>query len=394
MLHYTKNIGLYGFGCVGQGLYDILQDKNRDLKININKICVQDRLKSRKISLNHFTFDEQEILRSKSTDVVVELINSPYEAYTIVKSALNSGKSVVTANKKMLAYNLMKLYRIQSDKQVPLLYEAACCGSIPIIRTLEEHFKSEDISSIQGIFNGTSNYILTKIHNDGISYEEALRQAQEQGFAELNPVSDVAGLDAKYKLAIICIHAFGTFIHPDKIVNIGIDRLKTPEFRFAAENKYKIRLVAQACNYKKKLNAFVIPKFVSEDHPLYNVEHEFNAVLLEGKYSGPQFFRGKGAGSFPTGSAVLSDIASLDQSYRYSYPKVENAHKPVFTNHKSLRVYLRYTDPVIPEILEIQDIETREQENEHKILIGRINLQNLYKLYLKGRNDYVVCELD
>lgn len=394
MLHYTKNIGLYGFGCVGQGLYDILQEKNKDLKININKICVQDKYKQRKIGLDAFTFDEQEILRSKSTDVVVELINSPYEAYTIVKSALNSGKSVVTANKKMLAYNLMKLYRIQNDKGVSLLYEGSCCGSIPIIRTLEEHFKSEEISCIQGIFNGTTNYILSKMRQEGVAYEEALRLAQEQGFAELNPIADVSGLDAKYKLAIICTHAFGTFIHPDKIINIGIDRLKEIDFRFAAENNKRIKLVAQATNAKKKLNAFVIPKFVSDGHPLHNVEQEFNAVLLEGKYSGQQFFKGKGAGSFPTGSAVLSDIASLGRSYRYSYPKVENANKPVFSNNKLLNVYLRYSDPAIPELLGIKNISLREQENEHNILVGQVNLQDLYKLYLKGRTDFIICEVD
>jgi homoserine dehydrogenase len=214
------NIGLFGFGCVGYGLYEVLE-KTPTLQTSIKKICVKHAEKERVIPKDHFTFDKYELLNDDDINVIVELIDDADAAFEIVSYALKHGKAVVTANKKMLAEHLEELLELQAKHDVPLLYEAACCASIPIIRNLEEYYDNDLLESIEGIINGSTNYILTKTSDEGIGYSEALANAQELGYAESNPILDTGGYDAKYKLIILILHAFGIKTKPDQIFNLG-----------------------------------------------------------------------------------------------------------------------------------------------------------------------------
>src|SRR5690349_5414316 len=201
-------LGIFGFGCVGQGLYHVLHETH-GVKAEIKKVCVKNKNKSRPVPDRFFTLDRNEILNDPEIDIVVELIDDAQAAYEIAKAALQHGKAVVTANKKMLAEHLEEIYDLQKQYNKPVLYEGSVCGSIPILRNLEEYYDNDLIKHIEGIFNGSTNYILTKVFEEKKNYESALKQAQELGFAESDPMLDVKGYDAKYKLVIAITHTFG-----------------------------------------------------------------------------------------------------------------------------------------------------------------------------------------
>ena len=249
------------------------------------------------------------------------MIDDADAAYEIVKTALQNGKAVVTANKKMIAEHFEELLQLQKEYNVPLLYEAACCASIPIIRNLEEYYDNDLLESVEGIVNGSTNYILSKTVDENLSYAEALRQAQEKGYAESNPVMDTGGFDAKFKLLILIAHAFGVVVKPEEIFNLGIDKLGDLELGYAKEKGYKIKLIAYAEKTADgKIRSFVLPKFIKNTDKLFYVDDVFNGVKTKSYFSDVQFFSGKGAGAYPTASAVLSDISALSYDYRYEYP--------------------------------------------------------------------------
>src|ERR1700759_357562 len=227
------NIGLFGFGVVGQGLYDIIKTKN--LNLEIKKIAIKNPEKKRSLPTELFTTDRDVILNDPEINTIVELINDTEAAFEIVSRALSTGKNVVSASKKMIATYLDELIELQQKHGTSLLYEGAVCGSIPIIRNLEEYYDNELLHSICGIFNGSSNYILSKGFNEGLSYDMALQQAQDLGFAETDPTSDVGGFDAKYKLVIAAAHAYGVVVHPDEVFNFGIQNLAAQDLQYARE---------------------------------------------------------------------------------------------------------------------------------------------------------------
>ena len=317
----TLNIGLFGFGCVGQGLYDVL-NHSQGLKASIGKICVKDKTKPRTIDTRNFTFNKHEVLGSSKHNLIVELTSDADAALEIITDSLAKGRSVVTAGKKVLAENFELLYRLQQQTGSSLLYEAACAGSIPIIRTLEEYYDNELLSSVRGILNGSSNYILSKMELGGLSYHDALKQAQLAGFAEADPALDVDGTDAKYKLCLLAAHAFGIIVMPKYIFNSGINNITPFDINYAAQNNCRIKLIAGIAKDNGGYRAYVLPKFISRDSPLSNINYEFNGIEVEGVYSDKQFFVGKGAGSHPTGSAVLSDISAITYDYKYGYKKL------------------------------------------------------------------------
>lgn len=264
-------IGLFGFGCVGQGLYHVLEETH-GVKAEIGRICVKSREKTRPLTPSLFTFDKADILNDPSIDIVVELIDDANAAFDIVKEALSKKKAVVTANKKMLAEHLQELYDLQVKYDTPLLYEGSVCGSIPIIRNLEEYYDNDLLNSLEGIFNGSTNYILTKVFEGRRNYGEALAKAQELGFAESDPRLDVGGFDPKYKLIIAMAHTFGVFIKPDEVLNIGIDRLSELDLKFARENNYTIKLIARAFRMNNKIYGWVAPQFQDLNSPVCNGE--------------------------------------------------------------------------------------------------------------------------
>lgn len=370
-------IGLFGFGCVGQGLYYVLNNST-GFKADIVKIAVKDKTKDRSVSKDLITFDKSVILNDPEIDVIVELIDDADEAFNIVSEALKKGKHVVTANKKMLAIHLEELYKLQQQNNVSLLYEASAGGSIPIIRTLEEYFDNEELEKVSGIFNGTTNYILTKTINEKLSYPVALKQAQEKGFAESDPTNDVEGYDPKFKAIIIALHAFGLIIKPEEVLNIGITTLHENDIKYASEKGYKIKLTPVIQRLENnKVGIIVAPIFVKETNQLFNVENEFNGVIVEGKFSGEQFLQGRGAGSYPTGAAVLSDISALSHGYKYEYKKHVQKHASDFTNDVIVEVYFRYNSNADIEKITFDEVSEKYNSGDYNYIVGKVNLQKL-----------------
>jgi homoserine dehydrogenase len=387
----TLKIGLFGFGCVGQGLYHVLNNST-GFKADIVKIGLKDKDKSRTIPLELITFDKWEILNDPEIDVIVELIDDAEEAFLIVSEALKKGKHVVTANKKLLAEHLEELYRLQQENNVSLLYEASACGSIPIIRSLEEYFDNEELEKVSGIFNGTTNYILTKTIAEKLSYAEALKQAQEKGFAETDPTNDVEAFDAKFKAIIITLHAFGLIIKPEQVLNIGINTLHDNDIKYASEKGYKIKLTPIIQRLEdNKVSVFVAPRFIKEQDHLYNVDNEFNGVIVEGKFSGEQFLQGRGAGSYPTGAAVLSDISALSHGYKYEFKKYVQNHAPSFTNDAVIEVYLRYNSPEDLKRIVFDEINEKYAGKDYHYVVGKVNLQSIIenRTYILKHNLFI-----
>jgi homoserine dehydrogenase len=370
------NIGLFGFGVVGQGLHDIIKTKN--LNLEIIKIAIKDGNKQRSLPADLFTTDRDELLNNPEINTIVELINDTEAAFEIVSRALSLGKNVVSASKKMIAIHLDELIALQQKHGTSLLYEGAVCGSIPIIRNLEEYYDNELLHSICGIFNGSSNYILSKGFIENLDYDAALKQAQDLGFAETDPIMDVGGFDAKYKLIIAAAHAYGIIVQPDDILNMGIQNLSAYDIQYAREKNLKIKLVPVAKELDEgHVALFVLPKLVNETEFLYNVEYEYNGVIVQAAFADQQFFFGKGAGGHPTGSAVLSDIAALRYDYQYEYKKAKESKGLKFTNNIELNIYLRYEDDSLVKALNFKHIHESYYSDNYKFVIGSINLQSL-----------------
>jgi len=370
------NIGLFGFGVVGQGLYDIIITKN--LNLEIVKIAIKDEHKQRSLPAHLFTTDRDELLNNPEINTIVELINDTEAAFEIVSRALSTGKNVVSASKKMIALHLEELIALQHKYGTSLLYEGAVCGSIPIIRNLEEYYDNELLHSISGIFNGSSNYILSKGFIENMDYDTALKQAQDLGFAETDPTMDVGGFDAKFKLIIAAAHAYGVVVKPDNVLNVGIQNLTANDLQYAREKNLKIKLVPVAKELDEgHVTLFVLPKLVNETEFLYNVEYEYNGVIVQAAFADQQFFFGKGAGGHPTGSAVLSDIAALRYDYQYEYKKAKESKGLRFTNNIELTIYLRYENDGLLDALNFKHIHERYYSDNYKFVIGKINLQNI-----------------
>lgn len=387
-------IGMFGFGIVGQGLYDII--KTKDLNLEIKKFVIKNQDKKRSLPSSLFTTDANAVLQDPEINTVVELIDDADAAYDITVKALKAGKNVVSANKKMLANNLESLVNIQHETGSSLLYEGSVCGSIPIIRNLEEYYDNELLHSVSGIFNGSSNYILSKVFNEGQSYDDALKQAQDYGFAETDPTLDVGGYDPKFKLAIVAYHAYGLYVNPDKILNIGIDKLGDADVKFAKEKNLKIKLLPLAKEVDgNQIVLYVLPKFVPKESILYAVENENNGVLVRAAFADEQFFYGKGAGGHPTGSAVLSDITALRYGYKYEYKK-HLVDKPVeYTTDYQLRVYLRFSDESLLEKVNFDNIEERYSSKDFNYIIGQISLKEIIeKKELIDQQGVFIAQMD
>lgn len=378
MTYRNIRVGLFGFGCVGKGLHDVLH-ATPGIKAEIVKIAVKNKNKKRAIDPRYFVFEPQEILADDDINTVVELIDDHHVAYEIGKQALLNGKNLITANKRMLAHHLNELSTIAAERDLSFLYEGAACGSIPIIRNLEEYYDNDLLSGLSGIFNGSSNFILSKMSQEGMGYESALRLAQEEGFAESDPTLDVNGYDALFKTVILVAHSFGVFIHPDQIQRLGIQNLQRIDLEFAGKHKLKIKPI---CTIKKKgsgsFTATVMPGFIKSDNYLYSVENEYNAVSIEAAFSDRQLLIGKGAGGHPTGSAVLSDISACSYGYRYEYKKMKQGLVPSYSLEEDLQVYVRSPRKIPQDLRSALSISRSPKNTSGETLIGRIH-RNLLK---------------
>jgi homoserine dehydrogenase len=392
MTREKLKIGLFGYGCVGQGLHDVL-NSSKGFKADIVRICVKDRTKKRRIDMSNFTYDKNDILDDPSINLIVELIDDADEAFNIVTTAMKRGKNVVTANKMMVAKHFRELVELQRKHKVSLLYEASAGASIPIIRNLEEYYDNELLHSLRGILNGTTNYILTKMHNEGVSYSSALKEAQDKGFAESDPSLDCDGWDAKYKLCIITGHAYGLFLEPEQVFHYGISKISEFDIKYAKEKGFKIKLVPYVGKTNENtITSFVLPRFISSDKYLYNVDNEYNGVITEAAFADKQFFSGKGAGGHATGSAVLSDISANSYGYRYEYKKFQQGTVSNYTRNHKLEVYLRYKDEKDRELFGFEEVSEYFSGRFSKYVIGVVNLERLYALreQLGGMDVFIV----
>jgi homoserine dehydrogenase len=335
-------IGLFGFGVVGASLYEVLTH-TPTLNAEIKKVCIRDAAKVRNAPQELFTTCAEDLLGDTSINVIVELTNDPDAALHIITTALQRGKAVVSAGKKTIAEHLPQLIKLQQEYDVPLLYEAACCASIPVIRNLEEYYDNDLLHSISGIVNGSSNYILTRMAAEKLPFAAALQAAQLAGFAETNPALDIEGGDAANKLSILLTHAYGALVHPSLLLYTGITSLQDADTRYAREKGYEVKLIAQARKlHDGSIAAFVLPQFVTADSRLKAVKYEYNGVEIESSLADKQFFYGKGAGGFPTASAVLSDLSALRYNYRYEYRKLLRSGAKLLTADFYLHVCISF----------------------------------------------------
>jgi homoserine dehydrogenase len=396
------SVALFGFGCVGQGLYDVL-NHSEVLRADIEKICVKDPSKKRSVDMSLITYEKNDILDRKDLDVVVEMINDTDEAFAIVKRAMQNKTAVVSASKKMLATYFEELYDLQEENNVALIYEGSAGGSIPIIRTLEEYYDNELLSSLRGILNGTTNYILTRMELESKDYSEILKDAQSNGFAEIDPWLDVAGFDTMYKLCLLSVHAFGVILKPEQILALGIQNVTFNDIRYAREKGLRIKLVANAAKAGDKFHVYVMPRFVKPADELFKILYEYNGIEVEGAFSCTQTFTGKGAGSHPTGSAVLSDISALTYNYRYSYKKLKKLKRVLGENYKgadlldtdfTIRVYIRFTEQKELEGIDIKNIVEEYRSPGMNFTIADVGFNSLFKFRGNKDSKVFICEVE
>ncbi len=280
----------------------------------------------------------------------------------------------------MIAAHLAELLQLQDENKTSFLYEAAVCGSIPVIRNLEEYYDNDMLNSVTGIINGSTNYILTRMNEDGMPYDEALKLAQQLGFAETDPSLDVEGTDAANKLTIILNHAYGIVSAPDDIMCKGITQLHPADSVYAKEKGYSIKLVARAHRVNHTdVAAYVLPTFVGPRSQLFNVRFEFNGVIIGTRLADEQFIYGKGAGRYPTSSAVLSDIAALRYGYKYEYKKLHTGVDYHISNDHVLRVYVSCENMSDVSQNDFIAIDETYNSQSRKYITGSINFDKLRK---------------
>lgn len=337
------NVGFLGCGNVGGGVWRLLDNfaeeiaHRTDLRFCVKKVLVRDMGKDRGIVFpaGVLTDSVDEVLGDPDISVVIEFLGGEEPAYSWMRRALGAGKTVVTANKVAFALHWHSLQRAAKESGAGLYYEAAVCGAIPIIHSLEESLQANRINQIYGIVNGTTNYILTRMSKNNEEYETALEQAQQLGLAEPDPAADVEGLDAAYKLSILASLAFHGRVPFENVYVEGITRVSVEDVRCGQELGYTLKLLAIAKRDGLAVETRVHPTFIRSDHPLANVSGSFNAVFLKGHACQEMMFLGRGAGDMPTASAIVSDLVRAASAQKHLYPTFENELNPTVSLQKS-----------------------------------------------------------
>jgi homoserine dehydrogenase len=344
------NIGLIGFGTVGSGVYNLLKKNSAIIRdrsgIDINIKCVcdirADELK-KKIKNTGITKNWKEIINDPEIDTVIELIGGLQPAKSIIMEALKKGKNVVTANKKLLAEEGDAIFETQNKSKASLYFEASVCGGIPCIQALRDGLVGNRVDVIMGILNGTTNFILTRMEDDRLSFTEALKDAQQKGFAEADPTFDIEGYDAGHKLAVVSRMAFNKKINFQSMPVEGITNITIDDIIYAREIGFAIKLLGTSRLVGEKMEISVAPAMLPLKHPLASVRNEFNAIMFSGDMTGPIILYGKGAGSLPTASAVVSDVVQIAQKKNIpgSSVKAAGAVKLLDSKDKMHRYYMR-----------------------------------------------------
>ena len=306
----SKNIGILGCGTVGSGLVELLRNYP---EINIKKIAVRDASKDRGLALakDIFTNNAEEVINNPDIEIVIELMGGVDETQKLIEQALNNGKHVISANKDLIALKGEELFAVAEKNKKTILYEAAVAGGIPVIATLKQSLQGNHIKELYGIINGTTNYILDQMKKHGASFEDALQEAQELGYAEANPTNDVDAHDAAYKIAILASIISGKKVDVNKVFREGLRKITQTDIQSAEQRGYAIKLLAIAKNDSDALDLRVHPVFVPKETTLANISAENNAVMVNGSAVGELTLIGKGAGSLATASSVLGDLLML-----------------------------------------------------------------------------------
>ena len=348
-------VAILGLGVVGGGTYQILTEKREYFKktqgVDLTVEAVLELNKERALSLgveeSKIASSIEEVVSNPNVDIVVEVIGGTGVAKTFVTKALMSGKTVVTSNKELFAKHWPELEAEAKKMNAGLFFEASCVGGVPIIRTLQDGMQANKILSIKGIINGTTNYILTKMANEGSTYEEALKEAQRLGYAEFNPTADVEGFDATYKLSILSSLAFNKKICIENVYREGITAVTKEDIAYGKEMGYTLKLLGIGKDTEKGVEVRVHPTFVKNDNPLASVNDSFNAVHLVGDAVGEIMLYGRGAGALPTGSAIVSDVIFAAKHGEYFYATFENNEKgnkeTKFVSDFTSKYYIRLT---------------------------------------------------
>lgn len=338
-------LGILGMGTVASGLINIIEFNNAKISetlsrnLQVSKVLVKNPDKKRDVNLSAdvYTTDAYDVINDAEIEILVELIGGIHPAYEYVKAALNNKKHVVTANKALIATHGEELETLASENGVRLMYEASVAGGIPVINTISKNLTANEFERVTGIINGTTNFILTQMSENELEYQQAVKQAQELGFAEADPSSDVDGDDAAYKISILSHIAFGQRINAGDVLKEGITKISKEDMLYAKKNGYCIKLLASAIKTGGEIEVRVHPAFVPLTHPLSTVKNEFNAVFLKGNAVGELMLYGKGAGSLPTGSAVLEDVMSIVKNNEP--PKLKKGDKKAVVANKGLSSY-------------------------------------------------------
>ena len=321
------NIAVLGYGTVGSGVVEVINTNHE----SINKRAGQEINIKYVLDLRDFPGDPvQEVLvhdyeiiaNDPEVDIVVEVMGGIEPAYTFVKRALESGKSVCTSNKALVAKHGPELMEIAKEKNINFLFEASCGGGIPIIRALNGSLTADEVDEITGILNGTTNYMMYKMATEGSDFDVVLKEAQQKGYAEADPTADVEGYDACRKIAILSSLAYGKFLNYENVYTEGITKITTEDMKYAKKMNMAIKLLASSKREGESFSAIVAPMLLSENHPLCNVNDVFNAVFVRGNMLGDAMFYGSGAGKLPTASAVVADVVD----------EAKNLHENIATN--------------------------------------------------------------
>jgi homoserine dehydrogenase len=380
------NIGVLGYGTVGSGVVEVL-NKNQD---SINKRANEEINIKYVLDLRDFpgepiqdkiVHDFDIIAKDDDVKIIVEVMGGVEPAYTFVKKALLAGKSVCTSNKELVAKHGSELLQIARDKNINFLFEASVGGGIPIIRPLNSSLTADEIDEITGILNGTTNYILSKMSNEGLDFESVLKDAQEKGYAERNPEADVEGYDACRKIAILSSLAFGNQVDYEDIYTEGITRITAEDIQYAKALGMTIKLLASSKRVGDSFYAMVAPFMISAEHPLYSVNNVFNGIFAHGNVLGDVMFYGSGAGKLPTASAVVADVVdaakhmSRNIMQLWSNKKLELADISTST----CKFFVRVSGNVKSDLAKIEAIfgtvelvEIKELEGEFGFVTGNL----------------------
>jgi len=350
-------VGLIGLGTVGTGVARLLDN---DSRFSLKWAAVQDLNKSRAIDLTsiRLTADPNEIADDPEVEIIIEVAGGIGNIYQLIKRAVQHGKHVVTANKEVIAKHGAELFELAHQQNVTILFEAAVGGGIPLISTIQRGLQANAISRVAGILNGTTNYILTSMDIRGQTFEAALKEAQELGFAEADPTNDIESFDVAYKITILASLAFGKFVSADSVYRQGITRITDFDIRMAREFGYRIKLIGLARRGEGCLDVRAHPMLVPAHHPLASVEGANNAIFISGSAVGEVMLVGPGAGQMPTASAIVGDLINLASALRlpdfapYFHPAIESADAPVCPiDDSESRFYVRLETEDTPGVI-------------------------------------------